>query len=131
MKNKESLICDTFTCVIGVNEGYFHQNDVDTNYPTFYSEVQRIADEIYTETGKYVGFVVAPAKVVYKEEWGCPSGGEDVYVLSGNAFFEANSEEEEEKWADVVELFILKLKTHFKQTTVQIEWSTKVVVRYT
>jgi hypothetical protein len=131
MITNKFVICDSFLSVIGINEGYFHNNDTMlTPHPDVYADIQLIADEIYAETGKYVGVVVTPAKVVYKEEWGCPKGGEDVYVLTGNSFFESRQDETREAWKGAVELFILRLKEHFKQTTVQIEWSTKAVVRY-
>jgi len=127
--SRELVICDSFISVMGVNEGYFHNNEVPSS-ARICTDIQRIADEIHAETGKYVGVVVTPAKVVYKEEWGCPTGGEVVYVISGNGYFEAEPAEARGAWKDTVELFILRLKEHFKQTTVQIEWSTKVVTRY-
>tara|TARA_R110000868_G_scaffold178163_1_gene417698 strand:+ start:1266 stop:1667 length:402 start_codon:yes stop_codon:yes gene_type:complete len=129
MTSKQLVVCDSFITVLGVNEGYFHNNEVP-NSNRICIDIQKITVDIYAETGKYVGVVVTPAKVIYNEEWGCPAGGEDVHVLTGNGFFEAEPAEARGAWKDAVELFILRIQEHFKQTTIQIEWSTKVVVRY-
>lgn len=71
-----------FEAIIGVNEGYFHNNDKDTgiDFNTLY---QQLAAETYNETGIYISASIASKKVIYHKDWGCPVGGEEVYSIIG------------------------------------------------
>jgi hypothetical protein len=114
---------------MGVHEGYFHENEVPTDSKVC-EDIMRIADQVQTETGIYIGLVVFPAKVLYKEEWGCPKGGECVFVITGNNFFNSKDGDEIASWRNTAKALLLRIKDHFKQSTIQVEWVKKTITRY-
>lgn len=71
-----------FAAVIGVNEGYFHNNDKDANVD-FNALYQQMAVDMYDELGVYISASISEKKVVYHKDCGCPVGGETVYSIIG------------------------------------------------
>ncbi len=106
---------------IGVVEGYFHDNNTETNDFVFNRIVMEASKQVYEETGIYVSFVSYKTKTLYNEEWGCPSSGEDTYNLEAamNKEFIKCSEED---WAEVVIKIVEILKKEFKQSTVTLQF---------
>ena len=110
---------DRFEVVIGVNEGYFHNNETTTN---IYELWKKYANEIEQKHGIYISALISESKVVYKDEWGCPKGdGELIYRITGerNTKFIKNSDKYKYALEDLMELLAKKLK----QTTFTISWS--------
>lgn len=114
---------------MGVNEGYFHENEVPTD-TKICEDIMRISDKVQEETGIYIGVVATPSKVLYKEEWGCPKGGEFVVAISGNNYFCVEGESEVTKWRVAAKTLLLGIQEHFKQSTIQVEWVKKTITRY-
>lgn len=114
---------------MGVNEGYFHENEIPTD-SKICEDIMGLANKVQEETGIYIGVVVSAAKVLYKEEWGCPKGGEFVVAISGNNFFCEEGESEVVKWRAAAKHLLLRIQEHFKQSTIQVEWVKKTITRY-
>lgn len=84
-----------FFASLGIVAGYGHDNIMKTTKTPeeITGEVwQKKAAEVMAETkseknpnGVYVGAVIARAKTVYHTDWGCPVGGEDTVLLTGEA----------------------------------------------
>ena len=107
-----------FEAVIGVNEGYFHNNDKDagTDFNALY---QQLASDLYIETGVYISAVISSKRVVYHSAWGCPIGGEAVYSIVGTCNPEfCNSAD----YKQVVMILLDRLATTLKQTTFTVVW---------
>ena len=115
MYNHLKQTVDAFEITLGINKGYDHNNECVTDFEADY---QAIATAIYKQTGVYISSVIIPAKVVYNVDWGCPTDGEDVYIIKGvnNPQFT-----EPDKYKDAVTKLIEKLATAFEQSTT---WST-------
>lgn len=103
---------------VGTNPGYDSSNSWTMPEEMFVSCVHSVADQIQTEMGVYITAVAYLAKAVYKKEWGCPAGGEPVYVLTGvhNPEFS-----EIEKFRYSLVRFTQELKKELSQTTVTLE----------
>lgn len=118
MYQHQKQTVNAFEITIGINKGYYHNNE---SVIDFEADYQAIATDIYNQTGIYVSGVITPAKVVYNVEWGCPMDDEDVYIIKGvnnPQFTEPN------KYKDAVTKLIEKLATAFEQSTVTTTWST-------
>ncbi len=73
-----------FFATLGVHEGYFHSNELKNGRVISIEELwQDIATKVYDETGVYVGAVFTDSKTVYHPEWGCPRGGEETKLITG------------------------------------------------
>ena len=122
MYNHQQQTVDAFEITLGINKGYYHNNE---SVIDFEADYQAIATDIYNQTGIYVSGVITPAKVVYNVHWGCPMDGEDVYVIKGvnNPQFA-----EPDKYKKAVTKLIEKLATAFEQSTVTTTWSTVDIV---
>lgn len=109
---------DKFEVVLGVNEGYFHNNE---NNVDIFSLWSKYADEIEQKYGIYISALIKEIKVIYKSIWGCPKGGEIVYKISGERNNEFIKDNVKYKYAveDLVELLAKELK----QSTFTIVWS--------
>lgn len=118
MYNHLKQTVDAFEITLGINKGYGHNNECITDFEADY---QAIATAIYKQTGVYVSAVIIPAKVVYNIDWGCPTDGEDVYIIKGvnNTQFVKPTD-----YKEAVMLLIEKLATTFEQSTVTTTWST-------
>ena len=79
---------ERYVLTIGVSPGYNHRNeaaaDEDATIRSLCETAIRFAGEAEEKTGAYPSFVAIPGRVGYRHEWGCPEGGEFVYVLTGD-----------------------------------------------
>lgn len=73
-----------FEFVVGVNPGYFHDNPTADALTVVADAWDKAATELSLTNGLYVPAVMFSAKAVYKTDWGCPVGGEDVVIVRGN-----------------------------------------------
>lgn len=119
MNQQTSARTERVTLTLGVTPGYGHDNEAATD-PTvaFEAAVEAgivAAAAIQNELGVYPSFVAHTAKVGYRHEWGCPTGGEFVLVFQGerNPEFTPSPETYRAAWRRLAEL----LKKEFSQTT--------------
>ena len=113
----------SFRIAVGVVEGYFHNVKGVAESALVYkvSELwQELAREEYNKSFIYVSAVAQPGAVIYNQEWGCPTGGESIVVLSGSA--NPTFVKDLDVWKNVVIELGKKLKKELKQTTLTIEF---------
>ena len=113
----------SFRLVVGVEKGYYHDvkgvasNELVEKVAELWQE---LAKREFDETFTYVSAVAQPGSVVYHTQWGCPTGGESVVVLSGSA--NPTFVKDLNKWKEVVTKLAKKLKQKLKQATLSIEF---------
>lgn len=110
------------TAVIGINEGYGHNNESSLNAVELVSLLwQKTALTVFESCGIYVSCVATLASTVYNESWGCPKGGEVTVRIetSANPEFIKNIDQ----WQEIVISIISQLKEDLKQSTVAVEVS--------
>jgi len=66
-----------------------------------------------------ISWLVKPAKTVYKQIWGCPNGGEEVFVLEAD-YTEYDKGIDIHEWKRNVFIHAEELKNHFKQNTIRV-----------
>jgi len=113
----------SFRLIVGVEKGYFHNlRGVAENGLVYkVSELwQKMAREEYNKSYIYVSAVVQPGAVVYNQEWGCPTGGESIVVLSGSA--NPTFIKDLDSWKETVVKLSKELKKELKQNTLTIEF---------
>lgn len=84
---------------------------------------QLCAEEVYGETGVYISANVSPCRSLYRAEWGCPEGGEPVYMLYGtrNPLFC-----ERDAFFVALRRLVQMLKAQLRQSTAYLEyWPTQ------
>lgn len=118
-------LVDTDACkiTIGLISGYNYNNDEKVfelveklqNFPTV---LNRVAEEVEKETGLYISFNIRTVTTVYKQEWGCPEGGETCYEISAirNPMFVGADKSTD--WTKSCILIADKLKTEYSQSSV-------------
>lgn len=117
---------ERYTLTIGVTPGYGHQNegakDEAATLRALCETGIRIANEIHARTDVFISFVLSPARVGYRHEWGCPEGGEFVVVFSGerNRAFNVDRFVYQAAWQN----FAQRLKEELGQTTATLVRST-------
>lgn len=106
-----------FELIIGINEGYNHNNDSSINIYELYQEV---AEKVQKESELYISATITKSRVVYSTAWGCPVGGEVVYSIKGtrNPQFVENFE----KYKKATEQVAKILASELKQTTFTLTW---------
>jgi len=112
-----------FSMTIGVNAGYGHQNETSNPLETATTLWQDVAAEMLSKHSLYVSAVARETKTVYHTDWGCPVGGENTVTFEGStnpAFVE--TDEELEKWKQVVLAIASKMKDELNQSTVAVEF---------
>jgi hypothetical protein len=107
------------TLTLGLTPGYGHNNESAADPAVAFAAAVEsgitAAAVVQDELGIYPSFVAHPARVGYRHEWGCPSGGEFVLVFQGerNPEFCADPSAYRAAWRHLAEL----LKKEFCQTT--------------
>ena len=109
----------TAEITIGYNKGYNHLNRKMTEL-----QIANIIDSVQLKAEEegvieqYISFVIAPAKYLYKQECGCPAGGENVFVLKAiaNRKFVTNLT----GWKMDVLALTTRLKERLQQSTVTV-----------
>ena len=106
-----------FEVIIGVNEGYFHDNESNINISKLYQE---IAEKIFKETKIYVSAVITENRVIYSAVWGCPADGEVVYSIRGTR--NPQFVDSFEKYKEATEKIAKILASELNQTTFTLTW---------
>lgn len=106
-----------FELVIGINQGYNHNNDSSINIYELYQEV---AEKIYKEDGTYISATITESKVIYSASWGCPAGGEIVYSIKGTK--NPQFVDDFEKYKKATERVAKTLASELKQSTFTLTW---------
>jgi len=118
------------SAILGINAGYDcgkPLNDARSILCDISARYQRIAEKNFLEYKKETGFECYVSAVisdvnctVYREEWGCPKGGEATFSIecTRNPQFISDNELYEE----MATKNILELKDELKQSTVLIEY---------
>ena len=120
---RENSQTEEFELVMGVNAGYFHSNETSLNFESIYQE---IAKDVFINSGIYISATIDKSKVIYSTDWGCPVGGEDIYIIKGTcnpAFAEL------EKYKKTVRVIAESLAERLSQSTFTLTWS-KVDLNY-
>lgn len=71
---------DHFRFITGVNPGYLHDNEC----PSPLQAVIDAWDRVSQDPPRYIPAIMTSAKCIYRKEWGCPGGGEDVVIVEGD-----------------------------------------------
>lgn len=111
------------TAVFGVNPGYDNTITSETISENEVLElIQKTCEEYYEETGRYCSFVVQRVRTLYREEWGCPKGGEDTYRVESTPDPETHVTGRScLQYISDCKNIILTIAKHFEQHTVRIE----------
>ena len=110
-----------FTLSIGVNPGYFHNNNKKDIVTTVTKLWNDLAEKTFEETGVYVSCTVHQTKTLYREAWGCPSGGEDTVVVQG--IRNPKYSPDEHIWFDAVHKVSFALAKKLDQATAYLYFS--------
>nr|DAX78875.1 MAG TPA: hypothetical protein [Caudoviricetes sp.] len=78
-----TLNTESFEIIMGVTAGYFHNNENENKEVEFRADYQKIAGETFDECGIYVSAIITSGDVIYHQDWGCPVGGEKVFIIKG------------------------------------------------
>lgn len=116
---------------VGIYKGYFARNSSSSDSqgePFDKRQLVRvssvwgmIASKVCSETGVYVSSIISEARADYPEKYGCPTGGEKVYVITSSFNPEYGSSKEE--WLTSVDKCIQYIKEELKQSTITAEYT--------
>jgi len=107
-----------WVCTAGVNRGYDLSNQEEMPIEAITSLYQKIAAQVYDETGVYISAVITPSRIVYHSEWGCPEEGEISYTFSGSCNTEFTTVD---KYKNALMCVMQKLKEALQQVTLLLE----------
>lgn len=115
-----TLNTESFEIIMGVTAGYFHNNENENKEVEFRADYQKIAGEIFDECGIYVSAIITSGDVIYHQDWGCPVGGEKVFIIKGerNPLFMGDPE----RYRKIVEEITQRLMSKYEQTTCSLTW---------
>ncbi|MDR0397801.1 MAG: hypothetical protein LBH36_01290 [Candidatus Nomurabacteria bacterium] len=119
------------TAVIGVNAGYGHANEAGLDLVGLGELYKSVADSVTESADIYVGAVISPCKVLYKDEWRCPYGGEDAVRIESDcnpSYSDRPAAEYIEAWKAAFIANIQALMEKLDQTTVTVAFSDGDVV---
>ena len=103
---------------IGTIEGYHPGEDISgIELNKFCEIIQGIEENKFADSS--ISWLVRPAKAVYKQKWGCPFAGEDVFVLEAD-YTEYDKGTDIHEWKHNVFVHVDYLKELFKQETVRV-----------
>ena len=86
-------------------------------FKSFCRLIQGIEEAHFPDSS--VSWLVTPGKTVYKEEWGCPFGGEDVFVLEAD-YTEYDKGTNIHDWKRNIFIHAEYFKEFFAQETVRV-----------
>jgi hypothetical protein len=72
-----------FFASLGVVAGYGHDNAAEPAELIAGKAWQTAAAAVMAASGTYIGAVISRSKTVYNVDWGCPVGGEDTVLITG------------------------------------------------
>lgn len=103
---------------LGTTPGYALDGQRPLPEADFARLYQEEAEAVFAETGVFVTAVMQPARMLYRNEWGCPPEGEFGYALHGvrNPRFT-----EREPFLQALEQLTERLKTRLGQAAVHLE----------
>ena len=113
---------------IGTIAGYNHDNTGAMTLDEFCKFLQKFEDEFEEKAKntygnyKYISWLVASGRTVYKEDWGSPKGGEEVFILQTSYTNEYDGDIEEYLWKDNVLRHAKALKEKLNQSTIRIQF---------
>lgn len=119
----------TFSTEMGVNPSFDCKNNsnISMTAEEVGCVVQTLSEEVLQETGVYITAIVSgPNRSCYKAEWGCPKGGEITYQIRGNSDHRLQFRDkpyESVEWKRAVLLFLYKMKKHFGQEYILVEFT--------
>ena len=107
-----------WSMMIGTNSGYQLAEQTEMPEEQFADLFRSIAEDVYGETGMYISAVMNRSRSLYREEWGCPAGGEFSFTLTGccNPLYAAP-----EEYLKTLEEVVKRLKARLRQTAVYVE----------
>lgn len=106
----------TVTAVVGKVPGYANDGMEVLNITS--KDVQGYLEELSKNRRYYISFVMTDGKCIYKKDWGCPDGGEDVIVFQ--ATMNPTFVDDSTAWLHDALYYIGALKELYKQTTVTV-----------
>lgn len=113
---------DEFNVTIGVVAGYAGEDCLKQfkiiDKKSFNTVWQQKALQEYEKSGIYISGISTFGYALYNKEWGCPTGGEPVYSVTGarNPEFYTDSN----KWKRTVKNVVTAVKEYFKQEAVTL-----------
>jgi len=118
LKNKMETI--KFFATMGVTVGYTNANEFtnDVCLEMVSTAWQNESQQVFEETGIYIGAVISSSKTVYSKNWGCPEGGENTCLIIGEA--NPNFIKDLEAYKNTVLDVLAKVKKSLNQSTCQI-----------
>lgn len=119
----------SFSTEMGVNPSFDCQNNHSASMTAedVGCVVQTLSEEVLQETGVYITAIVSgPNRSCYKEEWGCPKGGEITYQIRGNSDHRLQFRDEPYdfiEWKRAVLLLLYKMKERLLQEYILVEFT--------
>lgn len=106
------------TIVLGFNPGYYN-NAITSPSEDMYKDLQKHLEDYANEhNDAYVSFVISESTCIYRPAWGCPEGGEPVFVL--NATMNPKFDKDPNEWIMKVTGIARHLKETYEQRTVTL-----------
>ena len=102
---------------ISTIEGYHPGEDISGLDFNKFCEVLQSFEEKF-ETGS-ISWLVTPGKAVYKQKWGCPFAGEEVFILEAD-YTEYDKGISISNWKKNVFSHVEELRKMFNQETVRV-----------
>ena len=108
---------EQWTISLGINAGYSLEGQTLLPEAEMAELYREEAERVMEETGIYISANMAPARSLYRSEWGCPAGGEHIYCFTGcrNPQFA-----EKEPYRAALELLARRLKKRLGQSAVYL-----------
>jgi hypothetical protein len=132
MRIEHRGLSDKISAVIGINEGYYHENDSTLTENEICDIIQKICEEYFNIYNIYISFTFRMCRVIYRTEWGCPSSGEIAFELSTSADPERyTTPHQVNNYNEHAETLIVEIAKYFKQSTVRIEKTGGLIIKNT
>lgn len=123
LQNKNKGVCEMnterFILTLGINEGYFHNNNCTQDILTIGKIANNISQQYFNEHNIYVTFSIIDSRTFYSNQWGCPNDGEETIIITGVANPSFVSLEE---WKNAVIEFTKEMKKELRQSTCTLEF---------